>query len=250
MSCIWLSTSDLISHRILFPFQIRTWTLKRLSISIATNLQFDNSTRICLGFFRAFLRSWAETADGLFNHSRLLQVLNGGYGARFMATSRSEKESCVSNHSLLKYSNTRHCIWRVWIVPCPYLFLELKRFCWFTTVQNKNFIKFSYWHCLSSIRSYTRTQTTGKSFSTRKNTWHEGRLNSVTLTVQHCTLGTSCDVMIMRWLLYVAIFKNTYLSLATSLQWIKGDVWCELLFNSWRVAPTYIDQYYMKVSPR
>jgi hypothetical protein len=35
---------------------------------------------------------------------------------------------------------------------------------------------------------------------------HEGRLNPVSLTVQHFPLGTACDVMTGRWLLNVAIF--------------------------------------------
>jgi hypothetical protein len=106
------------------------------------------------------------------------------------------KEECyISNHCILKYSNTRYCISRVRIVPYLYLFLWLKRFCWFTTVQNENIIKFSHRHFPSCIRGYTRTQNTTPAFSTTKNTWHESRMNPVTLTIQHCPLGTACYVM-------------------------------------------------------
>lgn len=94
-----------------------------------------------------------------------------------------KEECCISNHCLLKYSNTRHCISRVRIVPCLYLFLWFKRFYWFTTTKNKNIIKFSHRHFLSSIWSYTRTQNSARAFSTTKNTWYEGRLNSETLTI-------------------------------------------------------------------
>ena len=174
-------SSHFLQNSVSSSEKVVTSTLKRLSISIATNLQSDNSTRISLGFFRNFLRSGSETAEryfitfvfytcgiaGTVRDSRLPVVLKG--------------ECYISNHYILKYSNTRHSISRVRIVPCLYLFLRLKRFCWFATMQNKNIMKFSHRHCLSSTRSYTRTQNTCRAFSTTKNTWHEGRLNPVTL---------------------------------------------------------------------
>jgi len=37
-----------------------------------------------------------------------------------------KEECCIINHCSLNYSNTRHCISRVRIAPCLFLFLEVK----------------------------------------------------------------------------------------------------------------------------